>query len=183
MNRSTPTVTTTQKVPGYAILDLRTSQLQTQVTVATASPATQITRAAGTLGDFFIRYVRARSSPARVLYTGLAGLFGVFGAALLGVEFAASGTGAAWAVQAKITGLDTVQMAVMGAACLGLGGLAVHAYRFTERGRQEDKAWLMKTSQDQALPAELRARATGALLDQLGAPSAGTVRNGPEGTT
>lgn len=178
------TVTTGLKTQGFAILAQPLLQQQPETAVTEpASPDVRITRAASALGDFLIRYVRARSSPARVLYTGLAGLFGVFGAALLGVEFAASGTGAAWVVQAKVTGLDAVQMVAMGATCLGLSGLAVHAYRVTERGRQEDKAWLMKISQDPKLSAEMRVRAAGALLDQLAPPPAEAVRNPPEGTT
>lgn len=181
-NGPDPPPTATKPATTFAILDTSSVQ-QNVVAVPPPSLGAQVTNAAGTLGDFFIRYQRARASPARLLYTGLIGLFAVFGAALLGVEAAASGTGATWAGQLKMTGLDTGQMVVMGLTTLGLGGLAVHAYRVTVEGKQTDKAWLLKVSQDPALPADTRARAAEALLAEIAAPGQGAVRNGTGGTT
>lgn len=157
----------------FAILDTSSLQPNTVVPVQPPSLGARAARAAGTLGDFFIRYLRARTSPARLLYGGLIGLFAVFSAALLGVEAVASGTGASWAAQLKMTGLDTGQMAIMGITTLGLGGLAVHAYRSTAQEKKADKAWLMQVSQDPSLPGDLRARAAEAVLAEIAASAGG----------
>lgn len=174
---------TKTKAQRLAILDPVPPPPNALVPVKSRGRREQVVQALGQAGDFIIRYVKARSSPLRHYYASLTGLASVFGAAMIGVRVTGSGAAGGWLGDFVMTGLDTGQMAVMGAIIVALAGMGLYAYLQTIATKSRDGDWIKDAIRDPSLPIEVRLRLTEGAIHAAQAAGGETVRNPTGGTT